>query len=346
MEHNEDDAIKKIDKIKDKLEQHLNDYNDNLTQSIEEGFRIDLGAVKFDIPDIDQIRNDIKNSIVGPLQRGINNSLINPLNKTIKDSVNTFVNIINSVIGGIQKAVKGFFDIIMTVVGFINETAARFIQMGQGMNNIFTGLFVTETNGLGEGLRLGFTNIGELLKWGGEFIFSYITCGVHYIQNLQRCVFFYIVDSLGQILYLPIRVLLWFMKSFLYRDMYPIENLLWDYLEKGDQYIFKYTGVHISHYPKNIRDMCYNCKRMKVDALKDKVKQINYDFSHRMPELLQAGVQQMKTGSNEFAGAFSPGFKIPSNFKNPIDPKSIQAPNIPSVNFSVGDVIPKMNINI
>jgi len=37
---------------------------------------------------------------------------------------------------------------------------------------------------------------------------------------------------------------------------------------------------------------------------------------------------------------------MPSNFKKPIDPKSIQAPNIPSVNFSVGDVIPKMNINV
>lgn len=341
----QNDTSERIKKIEKLLHQNLEDYSNTINESFIEGKRYSFGALgSIDVPDIDDIKNDIKKSIIGPLKDGINNNLINPLNKVIKDSVTTFTNLINDMIKGIQKGVNGLFEVIGTVVGFINETAARFIQIGKGMNDIFTGLFVTEMNGLGEGLRLGFSNIGELLKWSGEFVFSYVNCGVNYIQNLQRCIFFYVIDSLGQIMYLPIRVLLWFMKTFLFRDLYPLENMAWELLEKADQYIFQYVGVHISHYPKNIRDLCYNCKRMKVDALKDKVKQINYGFSTKMPQLLQAGVGQMKDGSNQFAGAFSSAFKIPKNNKPPIDPKSIKTPEIPTIKFSVGNVVPKINI--
>jgi len=343
MDENEPNyRIKKIEKL---LNHNLDEYNVVIDEFIKEGYRVSFGELgSFDIPDIDQIKNEIKNGIIGPLTNGINKDIIRPVNNLIKDSVNMFTGLINGMIYGLQRGINGFFDVLGTVVGFINETAARFIQMGKGMNDIFKGLFVTEMNGLGEGLRLGFSNIGELLKWSGEFIFSYINCGVHYIQNLQRCIFFYMVDSFGQIMYIPIRILLWFMKTFLFRDMYPLENMVWDILERADQYIFQYTGVHISHYPKNIRDLCYNCKRMKVDALKDKVKQINYDFSHKMPELLQAGVIEMQGGSNEFAGAFSSNFKIPKNNKPPIDPKALKAPEIPTINFSVGNVVPEINI--
>lgn len=339
------ETSERIKKIEHLLNKNLDDYSDEINETFIEGARFSFGALgSINVPDIDQIRDDIKNSIVGPLTNGINNNIINPVNSLIKDSVNVFVGLINNMVDGLQNGVNGFFSVLDKVVGFINNTAARFIKMGQGMNNIFTGLFVTETNGLGEGLRLGFNNIGELLKWSGEFIFSYITCGVQYIQNLHRCLFFYFIDTVGQIMYLPIRILLWFMKTFLFRDMYSMETMVWDTLEKVDSYIYQYVGVHISHYPKNIRDLCYNCKRMKVDALKDKVNQINYGFSTKMPNLLQAGVKQMRQGGDDFAGAFDPKFSLPRNFDPPIDPKSLKAPKIPNINFSVGNVIPQLNI--
>uniref|UniRef100_A0A6C0B912 Uncharacterized protein n=1 Tax=viral metagenome TaxID=1070528 RepID=A0A6C0B912_9ZZZZ len=341
----ENDTSERIKKIEKLLHKNLDEYNNMINETFIEGKNVDLGPIgSINIPDIDDIKRDIKDGIIGPLTKGINKDLIKPLNKTIKDSVKTFTDLINNMIAGIQKGVNGFFDILSIVVNFINETAARFIQMGKGMNDIFTGLFVTETKGLGEGLKLGFTNIGELLQWSGEFIFSYITCSVQYIQNLHRCLFFYCTDTFAQILYLPIRILLWFMKTFLFRDLYPLEQKAWDLLEQADQFIFYYVGVHISHYPKNIRDLCYNCKRMKVDALKDKVKQINYGFSRKMPQLLQAGIGQMQDGSKQFAGAFSSNFKIPAGAKPPIDPKSLKAPEIPTIKFSVGDVVPEINI--
>jgi hypothetical protein len=291
-------------------------------------------------PVVEPIITTMINGVVNPLKTTINNSIIDKFNSALTTVVSEIETATNKTVGGLNSGLSGFFDILKTISNFINETTARFIKMGDGLNEIFTGLFETEVKGLGDGLNKGFTNIGELLKYSGEFIFSYITCGVQYIQNLHRCLLFYCLDAFGQIMYMPVRLLLWFMKTFLFRDMYSLENMAWDYLEKADQYFYQYTGVHISHYPKNIRDSCYNCKRMKVNALKGKVKEINYDFNKRMPALLQAGVTQMQDGSKTFAGAFNSDFQIPADFKNPIDTNTLKAPTIGEAKFAVNNAIP------
>jgi len=331
--------MKSTESVKNMIYQNLDDYE----SFIEGGTRMNFGALgSFTIPDANDIAKQAKDAILGPVENGINNSIINPVNKVIKDGVAEGEKIVNKIIDVLQKGVNGFFDIILIVVNFINQTAARFVKMGKGMNDIFTGLFVTETNALGEGLKIGFNNIGELFKWSGEFIFSYINCGVQYAQNLNRCLLFYIIDAFVNACYLPIRIILWFMKTYLYRDLYGLEEMIWDKIYEADAYMFRYVGVHFALYPKAIRDLCYNCKRMKIDALKNKVRQINYDFGTRMPTLLQKGVIQMKDGSNEFAGAFKSDFKMPPNNKPPINPNSIKAPVIPTLNAKVGDVIPKL----
>jgi hypothetical protein len=88
------------------------------------------------------------------------------------------------------------------------------------------------------------------------------------------------------------------------RDLYGSMDKLWDTLYEYDAYIYGYTGFHIAHYPKNIRNLCYNCKRMRINALKNKVSEINYDFLVKMPELLNKGVVEMDNGGKDFLSAF------------------------------------------
>jgi len=341
--------IKKLKKLEEDIQKQINNYSDNVDDIIED-FHVKIRTpdpfpdIEFDIP-IEDGLNELKKTILGGIQNTVNDKFITPLNKTIKDSVDTIVNLINTIIGGIETAVNGVFSILNTVVHFINETAARFIEMGKGLNDIFTGLFVTETNALGQGLKLGFNNIGILLKWVGEFLFSYITCGVQYIQNLHRCIFFYGLDAVLHMSYLPVRLFLWQISSLSNNNsVYKLEKMVWDKIYEGDAILYKYLGIHYAHYPKNIRNSCYNCKRMRVDALKNKVQEINYDFGTKMPSLLQKGVIEMQDGSKTFAGAFSPSFKIPSNYKNVIDENSLSAPKISKLNFSADNVIPKLNL--
>jgi len=354
MNYDEKIKIEELEKlVQEKLNKLMQEnysenlFEDDINKLIQENFEIDLRAIglgRVKIPEINDIINDIKNQVLGPVIRGINRDLIAPVNRTISDAARTIKDIINNLIGGLQKGIDGFYEVLFIVVNFINETASRFIQMGNGMNKIFTSLFVTETNALGQGLKIGFNNIGELMKWSGEFVFSYINCGVQYIQNMHRCIYFYALDTVGYLLYtIFIEIPLWIMKTFLRMDLYRTLDKLWEKVYEADKYVFGLTGFHIAHYPKNVRDLCYNCKRMKVNALKNKVNQINYDFNQKLPDLLQSGIKGMQDGSNEFKTAFNSSFKIPKGEKTAIDKNTIVKPSIPKVDFRADNVIPAIN---
>jgi hypothetical protein len=113
------------------------------------------------------------------------------------------------------------------------------------------------------------------------------------------------IDTILQIFYLPVRLFLFVIWIFFYRKIYEIESKFWGNIRKADNLFNSYTGVFLTRWPKKIRDMCYNCKRLKVSVLKGKAKDIDDDFNYRMPEILQKGVNRMKKGGDEFKSAFS-----------------------------------------
>ena len=274
--------------------------------------------------------DDAVNDIIKKVRAGIVDDIVNPFKKVYNDAVATARSGVETVIKetkegleGIMKDIKKAFekaakdiekwfkdisaDIVKgfnEVTEFFRKVGERFEKMGKGLEEIFGGIG-TEFTELGDGLRLGFTNIGVLFKWVGEFVFSYITCGVQYVQNLHRCIFFYSLDAVLNLAYMPIRLLLWVISTLTNRDeAYKMEQMIWDKIYEGDAIVYKYTGVHYAHYPKNIRDLCYNCKRMRATALKNKVQQINYIFDQEIPKKLQKGVGEMQRGGDKFKGAF------------------------------------------
>jgi hypothetical protein len=183
------------------------------------------------------------------------------------------------------------------------ELAERFKRIGTGFEDIFGGIG-DEFLGLGEGLKLGFEDIGRLIEYTGEFILTYCVCGVKYITNLSNCFFYYMIDVIIQILYLPVRLFLFIIWAFLYKGVYKMEALFWKYVNKLDNLNFSYTGFYVTRWPLEIRNLCYNCKRLKVQVLKNKAQDVNDDFDIRMPQILQKGVNRMKRGGNELLGAF------------------------------------------
>jgi hypothetical protein len=319
---------KKLQQIQRKIKNLKSFMEENLPERVIEDFHIPGipgiwdGISIPDIPSMDSIFNSIKDSIkkglVDPVENGFNsaiNTVKDGVMKTIDTVKTTLEGMVNDLKKGFDDAmakVKGFFDDIIKkitsgfaiITDFFNDFVRRMKNMGTALKNIFGGIG-TEFTGLGEGLNLGFTNIGVLFKWTGEFVFSYIMCGVQYIQNLHRCIFFYVLDTLGYMMYnIFVGIPLWILKTFMGRDLYGAMDKMWDTVYKYDSYIYGYTGFHIAHYPKNIRNLCYNCKRMKINALKNKVSEINYDFLVKMPELLNKGVVEMDRGGQDFMNAF------------------------------------------
>jgi hypothetical protein len=232
---------------------------------------------------------------------GSTTSFFDKIGKEMTKGFNDTMGSTNDFFKEVGGTITDGFDFITK---WFESLAWRFIAMGRGLNNIFTGLFVDEPIGIGEGLAKGFTDIGSLMLWSGEYLFSNMMCGIKYLQNLHRCFFFYIVDMLGQILYLPIRVTLWLMKDYLKRDLYGLMDKIWGYIYQLDGYSYHYLGIHFAHYPKEIRDNCYNCRRVKVLSLQRKANQVDYSFNTGMRKRLEKGLDKMNLGASEFRSAF------------------------------------------
>jgi hypothetical protein len=202
-----------------------------------------------------------------------------------------------------DKMKGGFEEIGNKMAGFFKDLLNRFKKMGGGLLGIFDGIgdqFV----GIGEGLRLGFNDIGLLFEYTGEFILTYAFCGVKFITNLKTCFFYYMIDTILQIMYLPARLFIFIIWLSLYKGVYKLEAKFWNNIRRLDNFNFNYTGVYFTRWPKNIRDLCYNCKRLKVSVLKRKAQDVHDDFDIKMPQLLKKGIDRIKRGSNDLLGAF------------------------------------------
>jgi hypothetical protein len=108
------------------------------------------------------------------------------------------------------------------------------------------------------------TFFGYLKKIGEWFVMAILHIGKR-ATNIPFCIWFYILDMIFELLYLPIRVLLWIFDGGLG------DNFKWcqprkyhDHIIKQrhalDCYIYDKTGVHLFHYPEFVMQKCYEPK--------------------------------------------------------------------------------------
>jgi hypothetical protein len=251
-----------------------------------------VADIKFPSPD------DIKNQM---------EKAFNDLEEKTKRGFNDIGKEVKGVAKKAQDAIMGpLLDIFDKVKKAFDQIPKRFTAFGNGFKTVFDGIG-EEFKGLGDGLHDGFNNIGKLLKFSGIYVFDYVLCGVKVLQNLHACIFYYALQMIGQIFYLPIRWYLWLLYM-VGLDLYSYETEFWDYVEWFDRITFTNLGFHISRFPKNIRDQCYNCRRIKQSTISRVAKDINHDFMTGIPEKLQRGIRTIERGGDEIKYAFRPGY--------------------------------------
>lgn len=156
------------------------------------------------------------------------------------------------------------------------DIGKRFESFGKSIPNIFKGVG-DGIIGLGEGLKLGVTDIGKMIDYSFVFLGTYIGCGVGFLTNLKSCIFYYLLECLGQILYLPIRLTLWISQQ-AGADLSGTMSKFWDFMEMIDRSIYKGLKFHIIHYPGSVVAKCYVCKRLKQTVLSDQGEILHDDF--------------------------------------------------------------------
>jgi hypothetical protein len=195
---------------------------------------------------------------------------------------------------------------------FFKQLGERFKFFGDGIRDIFQGLGVA-MEGVGDGLKLGLGDIGLLLEYVFLFLGSNIGCGIYFITNLRGCIFYYLIEVIGQIVYLPFRIFIWILKQLFKLNIQPQVDKIWGLMEKADKLVYEYAGFHIIHYPHEVRQKCYVCKRLSQRPVNRQGQNVKYDWQKdpdgndpRILQAIKAKDHQLFKGADEMQAAFAP----------------------------------------
>ena len=90
----------------------------------------------------------------------------------------------------------------------------------------------------------------------------YAKCGFFLLINFFTvpCVFWYILNLVCTILYLPFAFIFWLIGI---NDL--VENYIWGPIYIADELVYDYSGFHFAHFPDHIMKACYSCSG-KIDV--------------------------------------------------------------------------------
>ena len=198
------------------------------------------------------------------------------------------------------------FAAIKKAFNVFNEIGNRMRRLKTDLDDIGTGI-KHEILGVGEGLELGATDITHLIEYVFVFVGSYINCGVHFMKNFKTCFMYYLVEIIGQILYLPVRLLIFMIYIVGGGDIQPYVDKGWEWAEKADSYVFNYGQFHIIHFPKSIREKCYVCRRLKQSALARQSNKVKYDFEPGggIAQVFTKGINEINAAASDIKHVFT-----------------------------------------
>ena len=104
----------------------------------------------------------------------------------------------------------------------------------------------------------------------GVWSINMLSCLFTMFGNFSSCFFYYFLDIVGYILYLPFAIMFWLFRISIetyysdcskdeYPSIYNIEKEIWDLIYWVDCQVYDATGFHIFHYSEDIMKRCYSC---------------------------------------------------------------------------------------
>jgi len=206
---------------------------------------------------------------------------------------------IEDVINGVKMMIETFKRIIC----FLDTVPRRISNLNAGFENIFNGIN-REFEAIGKSFSMGVSSINVFGMYIGELISTYIGCGFKFFTNFFDCIFYYIVDILIYIITLPITIFIWAMKEFLDTDLNYIRQRTNNGLNTLNDILYPYLGFHIIHWPKDVREQCYLCKRLKVEAVTKKANDVGVTFNKKIPNNFGKSRAQFRRGKRQFEEIF------------------------------------------
>lgn len=173
----------------------------------------------------------------------------------------------------------------------------------QGIVDVITGLGMAFIGTL-ESLDIIIPGTFDGIITFGTFLLTNIICLAKGIGTLPECIFFYIIDTIIQLIYLPIRLVLWAVFTFIKIDLYSIQNKIFQLAKDFNDFVYGITGFDLIYWPKSVRNKCYNCKRLKVSVMVNKADQLGNDFMNKVAPRIWPGIEKVMLGAQEMMNPF------------------------------------------
>ena len=263
------DGIK--DKIVDPIEDIINDIVDEFESMIEK------------IENIPTFIEDIFDGIMGEIER-IAQEKLDELKKPFQ---------------GIDNMIQDF----QRMLCWFNTLPTRIALVMSGIDHIFQGIG-EQLDLYIQAFELGVDETGTLFNYSAVFFKSYLDCIEKFIVNLYKCFFYYIVDLLLKLMYLPVILILWIFSLFGFNG-YKTERRFWNTMKKVDAFFYQNLKFHILEFPESVKNDCYRCTRLRKEVVDYQGNRLDYVFNEEMPKIVNGenskkGLHTMKKGQRHF----------------------------------------------
>lgn len=99
------------------------------------------------------------------------------------------------------------------------------------------------------------------IKKVGEWTIVIFGDVIKFFTNFTGCFFWYMLDIIGKILYLPITFIIWIFDKFGISMLKDIEKNVWEILHKISCKVYEFTSIHLIYFPQNVINKCYTFKK-------------------------------------------------------------------------------------
>jgi len=200
------------------------------------------------------------------------------------------------------RAIFKIFTAVFKILTNVTGLAKFFVDISLGTLFLITGAVLTITLTIFSIMK-GIWEYFVLILYIIEFAISHLFCFMRILFSAPSCMLWYILETMGKILYLLTIGLVVAVFGLVGIDLKPLEKMFWKFMEYLDKVIFGLTGFHIIHFPRWVRDQCYNCKRLKTSTVGNQFKRLSDIVIKDIPSEARPGISMMGDGGSRFISA-------------------------------------------
>ena len=190
-------------------------------------------------------------------------------------------------------------------VTFIAKFAKYVFDIATGLVEAMYGSLLTAVFG-SQQIALGLPDFIIFGLYCIRWFVDHVICGIQGLFSLPTCIFFYIINTIGQLFYLPFRALFFLIWLAGFEEIYDYEKKAWNKIYDIDEWIFvNIIPLHFAHWPIEIRQKCFSCVRLKMTSVSNRFLPVGDRYGKKLPKAVGPHVKVMGRGFKKVINALS-----------------------------------------